>query len=65
MHEQDKVNPKVVAAGGGASIGVPVGEILVYLVERLSGDVPVHIEIAAVTVVAAALAGIFGYLKSE
>lgn len=65
MHEQDKVNPKVVAAGGGASVGVPLGEILVYLTERHSGDLPVHIEIAVVTVVASALAAIAGYLKSE
>ena len=65
MREEDKVNPKVVAAGGGAGVGYALGLILVYYLEKLGGDVPVRIEDAMVFLVTVALAGLSGYLKSS
>jgi hypothetical protein len=66
MHrEPTDINPKVYASVGGGSVGVALGEILVYLIERFSGDIPTGIEAAIVVVVTAALAFAAGYLKSE
>ena len=65
MHEENKVNPKVVAAGGRAGVGYAVGVILVHYLERASGAVPERVEDAMLVVAVAALAGIAGYLKAE
>lgn len=53
------------AAGGG--VGVPLGVILVYVLERIPavGDIPGPIEAAIIAVVAAALAFAGGYFRSD
>jgi cobalamin biosynthesis protein CobD/CbiB len=65
MNEQNPVNPKVPAAAIGGGVGVALGEILVYVLERVPavGDIPGPIEASVVVVVAAALAFLSGYLK--
>ena len=63
--ERDKVNPKVVAAGGGAGAGYAAGLILVHYLQVLTGDVPVRIEDAMVLLVTVGLAGIAGWAKAE
>lgn len=62
---ENQVNPKVPAAAVGGGVGVPVGVILVYVLERIPavGDIPGPIEAAIVAVVAAALAFAGGYFK--
>ena len=62
---RNKVNPKVVAASGGAGLGYAVGQIAVYYLEKIGGDVPPDVEGAMVLVVSAAVAFAAGYLKAE
>jgi hypothetical protein len=54
---------KVLASTVGGGVGVPLGEIAVYLAERFGGDLPPNIETAVVVVVAAALAFAAGWLQ--
>lgn len=67
MDEQQNnpINPKVPSAAVGGGVGVALGELAVYLIERLSGDLPVGVEAAVVIVAAAALAFVGGYVRSD
>lgn len=58
--------PKVVAATSGAGVGVALGEILLYAVDRLDPvPLPAHVEVAVVFVAASAFAYLAGWLKRD
>jgi hypothetical protein len=63
--EENNINPKVTYAAAGGGVGVALGEILVYALERIPvvGDIPGPVEASVVVVVAAALAFLSGYFK--
>ena len=61
MHHE--VNPKVVAASGGAGVGYALGVIAVYYLEQVGGNVPTRVEDAMLVVLTAALAFGAGWVK--
>jgi NhaP-type Na+/H+ or K+/H+ antiporter len=56
--------PKVVAATGGAVVGAAAGFVLVYVIETAARiDMPTLVDNAIITLVAAAVTFVGGYVK--
>lgn len=57
-------DPKVLAATGGTVVGAAAGAVLVYVIETVAGvDLPDGIDASIVTLVAAAVTFVAGYVK--
>lgn len=60
---ETSVNPKVTAATGGAGVGSATGIIAVYVAEKLTGNMPLEVELAVVVLATALAAFAGGWLK--
>lgn len=59
-----KINPKVTYATGGAAVGSAVSTVAVWVVEATAGiDVPEQVELALGVIIAAGLAFLAGWAK--
>lgn len=64
MNDQQKINPKVTYATGGAAVGSAISTVAVWIVEASAGlDVPEQVELAIGVILTAGLAFLAGWVK--